>query len=812
MPVLEVSCPGCGAKLKAPDTMAGKKAKCKKCGAPFRIPGAPAGESIGEPQALSVLAMPVPPLPDDDVTEVMMAEAVDPLEVTLPLPTNPPPATRVAALPSADPFDFSKPAPAAKPAFGAARAAPATKPAPKPAAPAPAKVVAAPAKAVAPAPPPVAAAKPAAQPLSLDDDDFHPVEAPLVKAPAAKAKAAPAPVESAPADDSPFAFSNAPEAPANGQRRDEKDDEPPPTRKARKKTEADEPTPAKSKAKSEPKGASGGGGFNPFADFGGEPDAPAESARRDEDDGKPRKNRKGDEDEPESPRYRRQDSKGSLRKTMMLMGMIGGVALLLGLTAIVVHVRNNRKEAEQAREEKAKEDEKKKEEQPPAGAPADPAQPPKVDPPKNPDPKPKDKNPDPKPKDKNPDPKTKPKDKDPDPPPGTRPTIALPRLKPFTVAALPAAPAAADRPRARTDFEVPLAAIKRVFPPPDPKTGDACVLIQTNAGFNGKGEKLVLDSYGPAGNRIPAARIEYDGDSSTVPIADLSASPKGVFFLAATAGKLTVWAVADKSKMADAVDPYADKPEHAKAGLAAAYFAADPTQVVTVSTAGAVLLYDLPTRKAVSEFVPPHGVPGKVAQGLSVARADRHESVAVAVAGAVYQVRAAPGLEVVRKFDLEGDVGRSLGLAVSGTPGRLLYAFETAPDKAGKKEKAVLGLPLGDTAKHVLHPIPATAGEPKGALWANETTGGVILERGVLLFDDDEGKFVPLVVAQAAGPALYYGDEKFFWYVVPDPKAATKSVLVALSVEFNDRADFQGNYPANKPLRTVRLDANGLAK
>lgn len=809
MPVLEVPCPGCGAKLKAPDTMAGKKAKCKKCGAPFRIPGAPARESIGEPQALSVLAMPVPP-PDDDNTEVMMAEAVDPVEVTLPLPTNPPPATRVAALPSADPFDFSKPAPAAKPAFGAARAAPATKPAPKPAAPAPAK-------AVAPAPPPVAAAKPAAQPLSLDDDDFHPVAAPPVKAPAAKARAAPAPVESAPADDSPFAFSNAPEAPANGQRRDEKDDEPPPPKKARKKTEADEPTPAKSKAKSEPKGASGGGGFNPFADFGGEPDAPGKSARRDEDededDGKPRKNRKGDGDDPEeseTPRYRRPEEKGGLRKAMMLTGVIGGVALLLGIAAVVIHVRGVRKDAEQAREWAR--EQAKKEEPPAPIVPPDPVPPPKVEPPKNPDPKPKDKDPDPKPKDKNPDPKTKPKDKDPDPPPGSRPTIALPRLKPFTVAALPAAPAAADRPRARTDFEAPLAAIKRVFPPPDPKTGDACVLIQTNAGFNGKGEKLALDSYGPAGNRIPAARIEYDGDSSTVPIADLAASPKGVFFLAATAGKLTVWAVADKSKVADAVDPYADKPEHAKAGLAAAYFAADPTQVVTVSTAGAVLLYDLPTRKAVSEFVPPHGVPGKVAQGLSVARADRHESVAVAVAGAVYQVRAAPGLEVVRKFDLEGDVGRSLGLAVSGTPGRLLYAFETAPDKAGKKEKAVLGLPLGDTAKHVLHPIPATAGEPKGALWANETTGGVILERGVLLFDDDEGKFVPLLVAQPVGPALYYGDEKFFWYVVPDPKAATKSVLVALSVEFNDRADFQRNYGANQPLRTVRLDANGLAK
>ena len=498
---------------------------------------------------------------------------------------------------------------------------------------------------------------------------------------------------------------------------------------------------------------------------------------------------------------------------MMMVGMVGGVAVLLAIAAVVVYVRGVRKEAEAARE-LAREQAKKDEPPPPIIPPdAPPAPAPKVEPPKTPDPKgkEKDKTPDPKknPKDKDPDPKKNPKDKDPDPPGAARPPAGLPKLKAFTVGPLPAAPAATDRPRARTDFEVPLAAIKRIFPPADAKTGDACALVQLGAAVGGKGERLALDSYGPGGSRIPSARIEYEGDGSAVPIADMAPSDKGGFFLAATAGKLTVWAVGDKSKVADAVDPYADKPEHAKAGLAAAYFAADPTQVVTVSTAGAVLLFDLATRKPVAEFVPPFGVPGKVTQGFSTARSEKHETVAVAVGGVVYLVRAAAGLEVVRKHDLDGDVGRSLGLAVSG--GRVLYAFETA-DKAGKKEKAVIRLPYGDNPKHVLHSIPATAGELKGALWSNETTGGVVLEKGVLWFDDEEGKFLPLVVSQPAGAALYHGDDKLFWYVVPDPKVATKSVLVGLSVEFNDRADFQGNYPANKPLRTVRLDANGLAK
>jgi hypothetical protein len=830
--------------------------------------------------------MPIPPLPGDEDTEVMMAEAADAIEVTLPLPINPPvlpvaapaplpakgtppaavPAKGVAALPSADPFDFGKPAPAAptpaaKPAFGSAKAAPA--PAPK----APvAKPQAAPAPVPKPAPPaPAAKAKPEPPPLSLDDD-IPPIESLPAKpapaapakpaAPAAKAKPAPAPEpepEPIPEEsDNPFAgnaFAFSPgdeksekparskrrdrdeedekpskskrrdeedEKPAKSKRRDDEEDEKP--RKKRKDDDEDEPPakPKKQKAASQENAP-----YNPFADYDAGPaeepeEKPTKSKRRDEDDdGKPRKKKKGDEDEPEEqekPRYRRPEEQGGMGKTILITAVVGLFALGLGIAAVVMYIKNNKKEPEPVKKEEKKDETLAP---PPFTPPVPPPEPPK------PDPKPKDKNPDPKPKDKEPDPKPKdpdPKPKDPVPKPKdpgpTRPTtITLPKLRPLAVGMLPEKPEAGDKPRAGMQLEAPLASVRRVFPPFDPKSADTYVLIQTNAGFNGKGQRLALDSYGPAGNRRAMDRLDYDGDGSPTPIADLAASATGVRFLAATGGKLHVWSMPDKAKLADGVDPYAEKPDHAKAGMAAAFFAAaDSNQVVTVSTAGAVLLYDLAAKKVVSEFIPPDGAPGKVSLGLSVAKADGNGSVVIAVAGVLYQVSASAGLEVRRKYDIGGDAGRSLGVAASGTPGRLIYAFETAPDKMGKKEKAILVLPLGDKAKHQLFPVPATVGDPKGALWSAGVAGGVVTDKGVLWFDDEDGLIVPMCFTQPPGVGLYFGDEKYFWYVIAHPKEATKSVLVALSGEFNDRSDLIKSFGANQPLRALKIDHNGMSK
>jgi hypothetical protein len=963
MPLVDVPCPNCGAKLKAPDNMAGKKAKCKKCGKVFRIPGAaPSADTVGDGQAVPVLALPAP----GDETEVLMAEPV----AELPLPAAPAPASPVAltsakdisALPSADPFDFSKPAkaaqppvapaapvatpagtgagkggagatpvPAAKPAAGSPKAPSASKlppVAPKAAAPAPAAPAPV-AKAPAAIPPAAAKTPPGAVPAAVAKTPPAAVPAAVAKAPPAQAKSAPkakAPVEplppeeipsdnpppaakakpaepaapSSPAADNPFAFTaDTGEKPAKSNRRKDEDEDERPKKKRRQDDEEAEDRPAKSRKRKDedeedeedrpkkkrrkddenedeadrpaksrkrkddeegeedrPKNKKKGddkreqeynplpepvsppppptaapvpAGSNPFS-FTALTAAPTdEKSRRhkDEDEDRPKNKRRDQDeadederpkkkrrdqneadgtDEEDKPRYQRPREKGGMGKAVLITGAIGLLALALGIAALVAFVSNKRKQEQ----EQSKKEEKKEEPSipsTPSGPPGPGETPtPKVDPKKEKDPPPK--------KDKDPDPKTP---KNPEPPaPSTRPTIALPRtLRAFAVGLPPAKPTVTDpRQNDLPVLDVPIASVRRVFPPFDPKTGDTRVLVQVAPAAGGKSERLALETYGAAGNRVPTERIEYDGDGLNVPLADLLATANGTYFLAAVGGKLHVWSVGggEVVKKEDGLNPYADKPEHAKAGLAAAFFSPDPTQVFTISTAGGVLLYDLRLRKAVAEYNPPDGAPGKVALGQSVAKSDGNGSVAVAVAGVLYQIEGKTELNVVRKYDLGGDVGRSIALAVSGTPGQLLYVFETAPDKSGKKETAILGLPLGDTPKPIFYQFPSpTAGEPKAALWINGDIGGVVTDRGVVWFEDHEGKFLPLVFTQPATTALYFGDEKNFWYVVPHTMP-NKSAVVAVRADFNDRTDFMKNYTANQPLRIVRIDTAGLSK
>ena len=289
---------------------------------------------------------------------------------------------------------------------------------------------------------------------------------------------------------------------------------------------------------------------------------------------------------------------------------------------------------------------------------------------------------------------------------------------------------------------------------------------------------------------------------------DLHMSPRGVRFLAAVDGKLNVWVPDDKEPIVvvSAVDPYATLPDHAKAGLAAAFFSPDPNQVVTVTTAGAIHLFDLSTRKVISEFVPPNGVIGAVMLGRSVARADGGRAVVVAVGGVLYLVRAAAELEVIRKYDLGGDVGRSLSVAASGL-GRLLYVFETE-----KKMKVVLGLPLGTDAKPVLYRWPEKAGEPKGAFWAGESSGAVVVNEGAVWFDDEQGQFRPLLQTQPPTGGHHFGDERLYWYVVPHPSKAGRSMLVSLEMPFSGTDEYLQRFSAGEPLRAVKIDATGLAK
>jgi len=80
---LEVACPACGTKLRAPNDAVGKRVKCRKCEHRFRIPGDIPGEIIAEP-----------------VGESQMLSIVE--------PASPPPVTPPIA-PSGDPFSFDEP-------------------------------------------------------------------------------------------------------------------------------------------------------------------------------------------------------------------------------------------------------------------------------------------------------------------------------------------------------------------------------------------------------------------------------------------------------------------------------------------------------------------------------------------------------------------------------------------------------------------------------------------------------------------------------------------------------------------------------
>jgi hypothetical protein len=686
-------------------------------------------------------------LPDADEYVPMAV----PVEETLPPPSETP-AKGLAARPSADPFDLAGlPKPVPRPASGAVKSAPRPPSAtPRPAAPA------VPAKPAATPPP----AKPQPEIYSLDDE--------------------PPTLEELPPDEPP-APGGAPETPAGARRRDEErddrprreeraEDEPRPKKKRREEREGrDEPRPRKKRERSEERDepAPAAPGSNPFAFTApaAEPERPAKKRRGQDED-------EDDELEEFAVPPRRRRGSGGAGLVLLITGAVAFVAILLGIVAVVVYL-NKTRPPEQTKEEQ-------KEEPPPAAPTPEPR---KIELPRV-APKPKE---------------SKPKEP-------KAPTLVLtPRTKTFAVGPPPAAPLSADRPKAGLVIDSPLAAVRRVFPPFDLQTGDKHVLVQLAAGAGGKGPALALDTYSASSDKR-TGRIEYEGDARPAPVCDLHASIDGVRFLAAVGGRISVWNVDDGKKLHDAVDPYAGKPEHQKAGLAAAFFAADPNQVATVSTAGAVHLFDLRTRAATDEFVPRGAAAGKVALGRSAARAEGG-SVVVVAGGVIYQVQAAPGLEVVRTYDLGGEAARSLALAASGTPGRVLYAFET-----DKKERAVAALPLGDAAELILYRWPEALGEPLGALWAAGGAGGVATASGVVWFDDDEGRFLPLVATQPAGPGLHFGDDRAYWYVVPHPTEPQKSALVALSVPFDDFSDFGKSYANGEPLRAVRIDHTGLAK
>jgi hypothetical protein len=347
--------------------------------------------------------------------------------------------------------------------------------------------------------------------------------------------------------------------------------------------------------------------------------------------------------------------------------------------------------------------------------------------------------------------------------------------------------------------------VKRFFPSPDRVKSDAVVVWQSNPGFNGRGEKLTVDAYsGSTGSKV--GRFEFDGDGKDV---KCDVSIDGKVFVAAADGKVTVWNLADKTKVIDGFDPYSDKPNHKKAGLAAVYAPAISSNFLTVSTAGAMHLFEIGTKRLLGEYIPEKAAPGRVVQGKNLAVDESRSSVVVSVAGAIHQVKTID-LTLAWKLPIGGEAGRSFGISVAGTPGRIAYAFETDADK--KKERAILFcLPNSDFPK--IFRWQDSAGEPTSVSWSGTEFAVVGTTKGAVWFEyDSEGKnFTPLAMALVPNDkGLHDATEHAHWYLIPNPKDPSKSLMLELATPIQDLTDFREQAAGKKPLETLRLDDKGL--
>jgi hypothetical protein len=314
-----------------------------------------------------------------------------------------------------------------------------------------------------------------------------------------------------------------------------------------------------------------------------------------------------------------------------------------------------------------------------------------------------------------------------------------------------------------------------------------------------------VDTYnGSTGNKTD--RFEFAGDGKE-PKCDLAFD--GKLFAAASDGKVTIWNLEEKSKALEGFDPYADKPDHKKAGLAAVYIPNNSNNFLTVSSAGAMHLFEIATKKQIGEYIPENGTPGRVVAGKNLAAEETRASVAVAVGGAIHQVSTLAPLSLSWKLPLNGDTSRSFGLAAVGTPGRIAYAFETDADK--KKEKALLF--CFPNKEPSLFRWQDTAGDPVSVNWAGAEFASVVTTQGVVWFEyDSEGKaFLPLAMAQLPnGKGLHATTERAHWYLIPNPKDPAKSLMLELATPIADLIDFRNAALNKQPLETLRLDDKGL--
>jgi hypothetical protein len=503
---------------------------------------------------------------------------------------------------------------------------------------------------------------------------------------------------------------------------------------------------------------------------------------------KKKKSQREEEDEPESgPRKYGHAAKGKSNAPILIAGIVGFLALGAVIAAVVMFMI---KDSDQVKKTTEKKDETTQI-QPQTEAPKEDAKTNKKDQSKK----------DPGRRDPKKEPNTAPSN-DPKMPVDPNPALPMlkldPRLPTYTFSPAKVKEVTEGPSFGPLMLTIPFEKIRK-FLPGNERGGDAVVVWQSAQGVKGAGEMMTADVFSQTGAKV--GKLEFGGDGTDVKC-DLSADSK--FFAAVSGGKVTIWNLVDKSKPIEEFDPYAEKPAHKNAGIAAVYITQNSNNFVTVSTAGAMHLFEIGTKNQLAEFIPPRGGPGRLEQGKNLAVEDSHSSIVMAIGGAVYQVGTLD-LQVSWKLSLGGEVGRSFGISVVGNPGRIAYVFETDADK--KKERALLFCLPNKTP--VIYRWQDTAGVPLSVNWSGTELIVVGTGKGVVWFeyDTEQKVFQPLAMAEHPGDvSIHEATERTHWYVIPMPKDTAKSMLVGIATPIADSFDLR----SKRPLETLRLDEKGL--
>ena len=353
--------------------------------------------------------------------------------------------------------------------------------------------------------------------------------------------------------------------------------------------------------------------------------------------------------------------------------------------------------------------------------------------------------------------------------------------------------------------EVAFSTVRRVFPPLRTDV-DPAILWQSAPGFQDFGEKLTLDLFSPqTGRRVN--RLVVEGDNSPASLCDLSVDADLFAHAHARAGKVWVWKTRDGRKILDAFEPYAGKPDRDKAGLAAIYLTEPPEQLVTITMAGAVHVWDLASKKLLGEYVPPKAAPGSIVAGKNVCLGPGRQSVVLLLGGTLYKVEVRPKVAGTIVAELGGEVAQPLGLAASGA-GRVILAFET--ETGGKTEKAVMA--FAPDGNHIFHRWPENVGEPVSAGWCGDHLATVATSRGGAVWFEAEGKsFQPLALITTPGHRAIHVAAENYSSLLPDPMDAKFSTLVGYTEPQRGLIDPLTS-GSKRPALTLRLDDKGLFK